>query len=1834
MGWDGISLGSQDGTDFYSFHLDSGDSVTVAASEIARSGLTLNLLDGAGNVLANTVSDAANVDFLISEFVAPATGTYYVRLTASPSGADYSLVLTRNAVFDTEMNNDPEHAQNITQTGVVLGDVGHAVDRLFVAGWYDYGHFFEVDPLTGEKIRDLGLPFLSSGMYAFGGAAATESSVLVAGADINDHITDIYEISTRTGHVIRTIANPTGSIINGMAFLNNEMYVTTDPYPRRMFVLDYYTGQLERSFVFSNDVYSLGASRDTLYGMSGSTLYEIDPITGQITLIGTLSGTDRGLGVLGEELVLVGQDDTLEFFDLETLAHTRTLSGNYCGPRGIAADAGIVEDYYSVDVNAGDTLVLTTMTPAGGPGLFVNELDPMLELYDPSGVRVAWDDNSGADGRNALITYLAGTSGIYTIRTLAAVGTSGEYVLHVTGNTTAGETFAVRSTDPADGLCHETAPTQLKVIFSDLVLLTTLEASDLTVDGVAATGVTMLDGRTAVFNLPPFLGGTHNVQIALGAVTDLQGTPITAFSMQIPVGTFDFPVPLDRVEPYGSQVFCGSATGTISPAHDTNVYAIRLDSGQRLTVVATPTTGGLQPMLTLLGPGGVLLASGQASASGSTALLQGIAVDTAGVYTVVVGGVSSTTGDFELKVMLNAAAEQEANQGTLNNNASSAQDLSGAFRVLPSGGDMAGVVGRLAGDSDNFNSGTLDGSWTTYGDAVALRSADYWNTVHAYEGVSLWMWGDASVKEAVWTVNVAGLAAPVLTFWHTDTLPVPAGPFRGHQGVTGVSFSTDGVWWYPLWSTPDQTDPAGWKHYTMDLASAASSYGVNLTADVQIKFQLSQQVSSVGWDCVAIGSTSPDEDWYALPIAAGRATTLTLNGFKGCLSGLELYDAVGALVATGQTGPTNVDRAIRGFVPPDAGTGYVRVTGPADSEYLLVIVRGAVFDIEPNDAPGSAQDITNAGVGIGYVYHGANPVAAESEPNNTLGTSDDLSGSFVCVGGNVYQTTIAGVVGGSDRYDWCGFQASPGDTLRVTGGVFGWGYSYVYIYDCKGKQLAQLWDATDFTSFSYAGAYYLCAQYDVSTQRNYAMTVQLTTPHLLGANQPDTYSISVNAGDVIVAHTLTPGDGVGEPVNLLDPRLDLYDPHGLAVASDDDGAADGRNASLRHTATETGVYVVRVSGAEYNEGDYVLYVDIQDPVGVSMTPADLSHDHGLEESGPLAGTATGAAFIPLISFDGTDAAVSVNTGTIGTGLEPEAFTFDLETGQRVSVVARPGQTGATLSLEMVGVTGPVSASGPGGEVVLSGVLIAVDGTYEFHVTSDVQTAFTLDVYRNALVETGDTADTRELDLDTGMVVVDAARRWYATVGSSDPIVTVDEYVLDLSGLAGSTVSILLKGVGSADMTDARVDLIGTDGTTVEASSARPVAGEYDQVILDVLVPSGGVYTARMSGRTSGEYVLAVDSRGVMDLTPPVVTGVKVNGQVDRSVSSVVSSTSGLTTIEVVFSEWVYFTADDVTVQKVTFPAGVETPGTVLVPQGVTGFGTNVMTITLSDGVAVGTWLKVRIEDTAADLAGNRLDGEPAAGGSGRGYLYSATKDVPSGDGVPGGDAIFYVGSCIGDCSGDGKVNIFDAFALNQAWGSVLGDAKYNANVDFTRDGKVNIFDAFQLNSHWGNQLDALPTSLGGMGGLGTSEFALVEQKPAGAPEAEPVDAAVEQTEIEPVAPRMAADGLVDRSAKPQTSEPVPSAVSAQVPTVVAIPQNDRVHGETAPHSARNVRMIVPPLAEPASLMTSKELPLETAVAPTAPARRYYRPSRGTRMEPVVTQPDLLVGAELQIPLGQ
>ena len=117
-------------TRFYAVSLTAGELITVGLKNLTGSGTSLRLQDSSGNTLATGTAGAAGVDEAISNFAAPAAGTYYVVVGGS-SAATYSLVVVRDATFDTKNNATMGTAQAVTGATGALGDVSAAA-----ADWY------------------------------------------------------------------------------------------------------------------------------------------------------------------------------------------------------------------------------------------------------------------------------------------------------------------------------------------------------------------------------------------------------------------------------------------------------------------------------------------------------------------------------------------------------------------------------------------------------------------------------------------------------------------------------------------------------------------------------------------------------------------------------------------------------------------------------------------------------------------------------------------------------------------------------------------------------------------------------------------------------------------------------------------------------------------------------------------------------------------------------------------------------------------------------------------------------------------------------------------------------------------------------------------------------------------------------------------------------------------------------------------------------------------------------------------------------------------------------------------------------------------------------------------------------------------------------------------------------------------------------------------------------------------------------------------------------------------------------------------------------------------
>ncbi|MCH8991015.1 MAG: pre-peptidase C-terminal domain-containing protein [Acidobacteria bacterium] len=148
-----------------------------------------------------------------------------------------------------------------------------------------------------------------------------------------------------------------------------------------------------------------------------------------------------------------------------------------------------------------------------------------------------------------------------------------------------------------------------------------------------------------------------------------------------------------------------------------------------------------------------------------------------------------------------------------------------------------------------------------------------------------------------------------------------------------------------------------------------------------------------------LGQTDAGGDYFEVELTTGVASTFALTSSTGGLV-LELFDATGTLIAQGIDNSQNIDASIRDFIPTATGPYYARITGAADVDYALVVVRDATFSIAPNFSVADAQpiDVTGrvlghlVGTGVGTAERFSSQVAAGDNLTITTFTPGDGAG--------------------------------------------------------------------------------------------------------------------------------------------------------------------------------------------------------------------------------------------------------------------------------------------------------------------------------------------------------------------------------------------------------------------------------------------------------------------------------------------------------------------------------------------------------------------------------------------------------------------------------------------------------------------------------------------------------------------------------------------------------------------------------------------------------------------------------------------------------------------------
>ena len=855
---------------------------------------------------------------------------------------------------------------------------------------------------------------------------------------------------------------------------------------------------------------------------------------------------------------------------------------------------------------------------------------------------------------------------------------------------------------------------------------------------------------------------------------------------------------LQAVNPLGSLVYDEWTSGTIETANGVDRFSVDLAAEQAVSL-QVDSAGSLLPKVELYDSSGMLLGTASADDSQSV-LLQAVTVSADGTYTVVVGGLGASTGDYTVGLVVNAVLEDENAGMESNDSMVAAQDLDSAF-WSPDAGTVqrAAVLGTLPGYGDSFESGQLGTAWTTSASSQGVvEVADYAGAADgAYALMMYSLTGAEATDEAqsaIWQVDLEGVESPILTFYHGRFYEETDDYFRDASDdrfADGVAISDDGIRWHSIDSFSYNVEAETWVLETVDLAAEAAAAGMELGDGFLIRFQQyadsspGNALSGRGFDQISITS-GVGEDWYRFSLADGQSASVTLDRRSYGSVALDLYDAAGNLLATGVPAE-NVDLAISNFVDATsdglAATYFVRVTGEA-SDYSLIVSRDSDFEAT------SAEDGFSS---PGYLASGR------------------------AVQGAVYR--LSGEAATSDTYQ---FDVVQGDNLRIeTLDISGKPFSYPEYFDAQIELLDPAGQivATDL---------------DVAADGSHALITHQ-------ADETGTYTVRVSGqqgsqGEYILLATGQTGDEAGLQV-------------ASSSADEDAAATDGGSLVVHFSA---GVLLTTLDPGDLQvdgrAADEVTVIDGNTAV-FSFTPALTAGSHRMTiESGALLGLDGSSVEAYEASFEVSPFEIlGVTAGAETVGTVPTldiTFSDDLAVNsvdaEDFLINGVPAESVRVFNSTTIRVQPRVLTSGTWDLQVAAGAVTDLQGTaLEAFSTSVTVTS------ADALLSDGLLHETRflgELDtpgqIDSWQVQLEAGQRMTTLLALDD----------DLAGtvrLLGPDGSQVAAETGSAGQLVAVEYTAASAGTyTLAVSGADGTQGEYEgSLFLNAIVDlETAVYT--------------------------------------------------------------------------------------------------------------------------------------------------------------------------------------------------------------------------------------------------------------------------------------------------------------------------------------------------------------------------------------------------------
>jgi len=905
------------------------------------------------------------------------------------------------------------------------------------------------------------------------------------------------------------------------------------------------------------------------------------------------------LSAAGAYSLVVVQSAT---FDLES--NDDTARAQDIGPRGVSignVGAGDV-DLYKISVQSGNQLSISTFTPGDAAGLFDETLDPAVSLFDPSGALVESASAGATDGRNVVLNHTATSTGVYVLRVSAESGTAGEYVVRSTGQAGGFLPLTITDVSPLDGAILRAVPTSITLDFSHALLASSVGASDLLVNGIAASSFAFVDPNTVRFDVPGLTEGSHTISVAANTLLNLDGTANLAFG-----STFRIDLTPPRVvsSSISSGQFFGIGSLTYTARFSETLVASQIDSadvalrGLGLGTDYSPQSFAYDAATSTLTLDYANLPE-QAyqltlkSGDGALEDIAGINLDGEATWPLPIlgSGDGAEGGDFVVDFGL--------------------ETITAAFpvpltEVLPAGslvhrGSVSSKI-DFATDTDAFTIDLLGGQTFS---VLVTGSASLAPSVRV-ESVG------GTVIASGSTVGSTNAIVQNATIASSGTYRIVVGSANGATGNYTVTTQTNAAF--------EAEENGG---ATNDTAATAQSLdGAFVTLDGTTRqAAVTGRLSSAAVDRFAVLSDSFENGYgpgwtFAKSSTIGRTQLSTAyGGTNGQFAMLmDVSPATGSFARNEATWAVN----IAGLNQPRLKFSHIDL---GDEEHAM----STSFTTTPN---GDGVAVSTNGINWRRIFqpagvpefawgnHDYDLVAFAAANGLTLGGTlfvkfvqyDNLSVGSDGRGWDNVQITAAGT---SDQY---AINATTGQTISFGVRGEGSGAFDLKLFNAAGVEVvtgratsagANEFDTViDEFTIPITGQYYVRVAASLSTAESYSLvalqngTVAFETSSTIAlgssgaalgslgtTSDNDSFSVNLTSGTTVVFGTSTFGPTPGSV--LLDPVLTLVGPTGSVVAtSDNDPAGDGRNSLLSFTVMTTGMYTLRVSAAS-GTGSYLV----------------------------------------------------------------------------------------------------------------------------------------------------------------------------------------------------------------------------------------------------------------------------------------------------------------------------------------------------------------------------------------------------------------------------------------------------------------------------------------------------------------------------------------------------------------------------------------------------------------------------------------------------------------------